>query len=77
MPEFEQLQEDISTLPETAQMLVVDFVALLKKRYASTQPSNQPLDLEAEPFVGMWQDNVETRDSTAWVRDVRQKHWRS
>ena len=76
MPEFKQLQEDISTLPEVAQTLVVDFVALLKQRYAPNQPV-QPLNLDNEPFVGMWHDNAEMQNSTDWVRSVRQKHWRS
>ncbi len=34
MPKFEQLSDDVSALPETAQQLVVDFVAFLKQRYA-------------------------------------------
>jgi predicted HTH domain antitoxin len=32
-------------------------------------------DLENEPFVGMWADNPEMQDSTAWVKKVRQQHW--
>lgn len=78
MPEFEQLRDDISTLPTTAQQLVVDFVAFLKQRYSNpASPSPQPLDLDNEPFVGMWSDRPEMQDSTAWVRQVRQQHWRS
>ncbi|MBE9108407.1 DUF2281 domain-containing protein [Nodosilinea sp. LEGE 07298] len=78
MPEFEQLRDDISTLPTTAQQLVVDFVAFLKQRYsASASPSPKPLDLDNEPFVGMWSDRPEMQDSTTWVRQVRQQHWRS
>ncbi|WP_416673607.1 hypothetical protein [Egbenema bharatensis] len=78
MPEFEQLRDDISSLPETAQQLVVDFVAFLKQRYAYEQtPPPAPLDLENELFVGMWSDQPEMQDSTAWVRQVRQQHWRT
>lgn len=78
MPEFEQLRDDISTLPEPAQQLVIDFVAFLKQRYAYEQTTNpHPLNLENEPFVGMWSDRPEMQDSTAWVRQVRQQHWRT
>ncbi|ASC74161.1 hypothetical protein XM38_051360 [Halomicronema hongdechloris C2206] len=86
MPEFEQLRDDISTLPATAQQLVVDFVAFLKQRYSSSEPTtHQPLNIENESFISMWSvceaSLKETRpamaDSTAWVRQIRQQHWRS
>jgi hypothetical protein len=78
MPELEKLREDIATLPEEAQQLVSEFVAFLKQRYQPSQPANpQPLNLENEPFVGMWSDRPEMQDSTAWVRQVRQQHWRT
>ena len=31
--------------------------------------------LETEPFVGMWRDRDDLKDSTAWVRGVRETHW--
>jgi hypothetical protein len=76
MPEFEQLRTDISALPENAQQLVVDFVAFLKQRYNQPQimPPN-PINLETEPFVGIWSDRPEMQDSTAWVKQTRQRHW--
>jgi Protein of unknown function (DUF2281) len=78
MLKFEQLRDDVSALPETAQQLVVDFVAFLKQRYAHSQTTpSHPLNLENEPFVGMWSDRPEMQDSTAWVRQKRQQHWRS
>jgi hypothetical protein len=33
--------------------------------------------LEAELFVGMWQDRQDLEDSTQWVRHLRQKEWMS
>jgi hypothetical protein len=93
MPEFEKLRDDLSTLPETAQQLVVDFVSFLKQRYGphpltpspsggeggqDTQTSTpHPLNLENESFVGMWSDRPEMQDSKAWVRQIRQQHWRN
>lgn len=86
MPEFEQLKDDISTLPPAAQQLVVDFVAFLKQRYSQPEAAtHQPLNLENEPFVGMWsvceappqEARPEMADSTAWVRQIRQQHWHS
>jgi Protein of unknown function (DUF2281) len=72
MPEFDQLREDIATLPNDAQQLVLDFVSFLKQRYqASSTANHQPLNLENEPFVGMWSDRSEMQDSTAWVKQIR------
>lgn len=77
MLEFEQLKQDISALPEEAQRLVADFVAFLKQRYQHTfAETHQPLDLDNDPFVGMWSDRTDMRNSTDWVRQVRQQHWR-
>jgi Protein of unknown function (DUF2281) len=77
MPEFERLTEDIAALPEEAQQIVMDFVTFLKQRYQHQPTTPQPLNLENEPFVGMWSDRPEMQDSTAWVRQIRQPHWGS
>lgn len=77
MLQFDQLKQDLQSLPETDQQLVIDFVEILKKRHKPSLPSNTILDLENEPFVGMWTDNPEMQDSTAWVRKIRQQHWNS
>lgn len=80
MLEFEQLKQDIDTLPEDDQQLVREFVAMLKQRHdrstdRSKAPQIQPLDLDNEPFVGMWCDRPEMQDSAAWVKQVRHHHW--
>jgi hypothetical protein len=31
--------------------------------------------IENEPFVGMWKDREDMRDSTAWVRELRRQQW--
>ena len=78
MSEFKQLRDDISALPIATQQLVVDFVAFLKQRYSQSHPpSPHPLNLENEPFVGMWSERPEMQDSIAWVRQTRQQHWRT
>jgi hypothetical protein len=33
--------------------------------------------LAGEPFVGMWRDRAGLEDSAAWVRQVRDRHWKS
>lgn len=81
MLEFEQLKKDIDALSEDDRQLVIQFVAMLKKRYDHASDNSkspcqiQALDLDNEPFVGMWRDRPEMQDSAAWVKRVRQQHW--
>ena len=72
----EDLRE-INALPPEAQRQLKDFIAFLRQRY---NPSPSPKtadtsDLATEEFIGMWQDREDMRNSTAWVRRVRQFHW--
>lgn len=32
-------------------------------------------NLENEPFVGMWKDRKDMKDSSQWVRQIRQQEW--
>jgi hypothetical protein len=80
----EQIQKDIDKLPEEAQYLLIDFIQILRKRYPDVineKPiqedplQNKILDLEDQPFVGMWRDRPETQDSTQWLRNLRKQQW--
>lgn len=57
----------------------MDFVAFLKVRYPSAAPVKtlkiRRLKLTDEPFIGMWRDREDMRDSTAWVRSLRRREW--
>ncbi|NES24009.1 MAG: DUF2281 domain-containing protein [Symploca sp. SIO3E6] len=76
MLEFDRLQEDILSLPEDAQQMVIDFVRLLRQRYQTSKTASpQPLSFDDQPFVGMWSDRTDMQDSTAWVRKMRQQQW--
>jgi len=76
MSKLEQLNKDIADLPQRAQQLVIDLVDFLKNHYSIVLPSSiQPIDLTNNLFVGMWSDRLETQDSVAWVRQIRQQHW--
>ena len=76
MTNLSKIQQDIEDLPEEAQTLLIDFIQVLKKRYP--QPRlNKSLNLDNQPFIGLWSDRPETKDSNQWVRNVRQQNWRS
>jgi len=33
------------------------------------------LNLDNQPFVGMWNDREDMQDSSQWVRNLRQQQW--
>ena len=71
------ISRDINVLPPEAQRQLEDFIIFLRWRY---QPSlltktADTSDLATEEFVDMWRDREDMRDSTAWIRKVRQSHW--
>ncbi|MGE3466242.1 MAG: DUF2281 domain-containing protein [Pyrinomonadaceae bacterium] len=69
----EEMMKELASLPAEAKREVEDFVAFLRTRYSSHQPSAKKFENEA--FFGIWSDRDEMTDSTAWVRYLREKHW--
>lgn len=70
---------DISALPPVAQKQVIDFIAFLRTRYAQPRAREKAkqtkLALADESFIGLWRDRQDMQDSSAWVRNVRQREW--
>ena len=72
----EEILREINSLPPEAKRQLEDFISFLQERYKEAKPKAAPTsDLEAEAFVGMWRDREDMRDSSAWVRNIRQSHW--
>ncbi|MBK9009142.1 MAG: DUF2281 domain-containing protein [Anaerolineae bacterium] len=73
-----RILEDIQNLPPEAQKQVSDFVAFLKARYSEvSRKKSKRGKLEDEPFIGMWKDREDMRDSVRWVRESREREWGS
>jgi len=72
-----RILQEIASLPPEAQQQVEDFVAFLKARYRQVPslPETNRVKLADEPFVGMWRDRRDMRDSSEWVRRLRQGEW--
>lgn len=75
--EASDIVHEIASLPPEAQRQVTDFVAFLKARYPAIKATKktQGITLMDEPFIGMWRDREDMRDSVAWVRDLRRREW--
>jgi len=68
---------ELESLPPEARKMVGDFVVFLKNRYSKAKSVRKKklTKLADEPFIGMWRDREDMRDSTGWVRDIRKHEW--
>ena len=76
MSDLDRLQEDVISLPKEVQQTIIDFVGFLKQQHQASQNKlPQQISFENQPFVGMWSDRTEMKDSVAWVRQARTQQW--
>lgn len=73
----EELLREISALPPEAQREVEEFIVYLRQRYEHQRRDLQRENssLHEEGFIGMWRDRDEMKDSSAWVRGIRESEW--
>lgn len=73
----EEILREILSLPPEGQQLVADFIIRLRERYQRSQSIEKPegADLNKDGFIGMWHDREDMRDSSEWVRMVREREW--
>ncbi len=72
----DEILREISSLPPEGQRQVIDFIAFIRQRCGqSREVENNPSDLFAERFVGIWQDRNDLNDSSEWVRLHREAEW--
>lgn len=70
----QELLNEFLSLPAEAQRQVIDFIAFLRQRYKSAEPSSESADLDLvnDNFMGMWRDRRNLPNSNAWVRSIRE-----
>jgi hypothetical protein len=73
----EELIREFLNLPPEGQAQVEDLIEALRARYGSRRADGNAttLDLSDESFVGMWRDREDMQNSSAWVRDTREREW--
>ncbi len=72
--EREKVWREFMELTMEDQKRVADFIASLREKPRSTQ-TGKPTNLEDEPFIGMWSGREDLKDSTAWIRETREREW--
>ena len=75
----EEVLREVTALPPELQQQVLDFIAFLRARYVPSRAGRiaRRTKLADEPFIGTWRDREDLEDSTAWVRNIRQREWMS
>lgn len=71
------ITREFASLPPEARKMVGDFVSFLKSRYPKIPPvrKTRRRKLADEPFIGMWKEREDLRDSAEWVRSMRSREW--
>ena len=73
---YEEILRELASLPPEGQKEAADFIKFLHERYSRSLSAEQDeRDLTDLGFVGMWRDRDDMRDSTAWVRRLREREW--
>lgn len=67
----------LTNLPHEAQQQVVDFIDFLQMRYNKNVKNYKlkQVSLTDEPFVGIWKNKNDMKDSNKWVRNLRESEW--
>ena len=73
--EPDKIVNDIATLPPEAQRQVADFISFLKTRYKRREKPFRRDTIANDPFIGMWKDREEMKDSHKWLRNLRESEW--
>ncbi len=75
MTDREKLWQDFSALPTDAQQQVADLITFLRSYLNTASVERRQGDVRQEAFFGIWQGREDLNDSSAWVRDLRQREW--
>ena len=69
--------EELAALPDEARREAMDFIVFLRQQHCGSR-SRRPVaktSLGGDPFVGMWANRGDMKDSSRWVRETRSRDW--
>ena len=75
--EPDKIVNAIINLPPEAQRQIADFIDFLQIRYKTDHKPEKAerIRFADEPFIGMWKNKKELKDSNDWVRNLRNSEW--
>ncbi len=69
------IADELASLPAEARREVFDFIVFLRQRHGRVRAHAKKPSLKREPFLGIWADRADMKDSATWVRENRQQEW--
>lgn len=71
------IADELASLPSEARREVFDFIAFLRQRHglARERTRERRPSLKSDPFLGIWADRSDMKDSVGWVRETRKREW--
>lgn len=74
-----EIIDEFEKLPSEAQKQVKDYILFLRAQYEKSPFFNKEKtgEIKDEPFIGIWTDRDDLRDSRTWLRTVRKSEWRT
>lgn len=74
--EKERVWREFAALSENDQRRVASFILSLREEDDATDSEGERLpSLKEEPFVGMWEGREDMRNSSSWLRELREREW--
>ena len=68
----EFLWDNFSKLNENQQSQIIEYIKKLNHSHSKKQLEKQN---QEQSFIGMWSDIENFKDSSKWVKDLREKEW--
>ncbi len=69
--------EELGALPDEARREAMDFIVFLRQQHCGSR-SRRPIvkaSVAEDPFVGMWANRDDMKDSVRWVQETREREW--
>lgn len=70
----QEIWSRFTALPADAQQQVAELISFLHA-HLGAEIEAQPEQAEAQAFFGIWQGRKDLGESSAWVRELREKEW--
>ena len=67
-----QILQKVESYSPDMQREILDFIEFIENKYKfKTPPAKKKSPLRNEPFIGMWKNRPEMKDSAQYVRNLR------
>ena len=68
-----QLIKKIESFNPVIKQEIIDYIEFLESKYIINIKPKKKNTIRNSPFVGMWKDRPEMKDSVAYVKELRKK----